>query len=176
MPDDVIYMTPLPVNEGVIFMDPKPELMGVIYMSPTKAPATVGWILIGVYAFSGSEATTTWSYSDIGVWTGLAGSIRTTYGSVRITPRSGWWRQGETGLYRGVLDIKSSVDFSAVGNDYNGVNYGFVVAADATAYWMTTYAEISVGGDGLVAWGAYDATGGGDNSGMLTFYLFGKDS
>jgi hypothetical protein len=176
MPDDTIYMTPLPANEGTIYMEPLAALTGVIYMQKDETAILDEWILIGVYAFPGNQATTTWSYSDIGVWTGLAGSITTTYSSVKILPRSGWWLQGESGLYRGVLDIKSSVDYSAVGNDWNGVNYGFSSGSEAAVYWMTTYAEISVGGDGTFAWGAYDATGGGDNSGMLTFYLFGKDS
>lgn len=176
MPDDVIYMTPLPANEGVIYMEPLAALTGVIYMNTIETPPTLGiWQLIGVYAFLGNQATTTWSYSDIGVWTGLAGSIITTYSSVKILPRSGSWYQGETLKYRGVLDIKSSVDYSPVGNDYNGTNYGFNSSVEAIAYWLSTYAEIAVGGDGRVAWGAYDATGGGDNSGMLTFYLFGKD-
>jgi len=172
MPDDNIYMTPLPENVGDILMTPEKWKNGVIYMYPIQ-PVKSEWEYLGIYTFLGNQASTDWQWDAVGNWIGMANSMTTEAKTVRIIPRSGSWYQGETGKYRGVLDIKSSVDCSPVGNDWNGTSYGFTSGSLAEAYWKTTSAEINVGSDGMVVWGAYDITGGGDNSGALIFYLYG---
>jgi hypothetical protein len=178
MPDDVIYMTPLPANEGTIYMEPLGERSGVIYMYKTD-PTTGGepiagyeWRMIGIYSFQGVSCSTSWTLTGgAGIYTGAAGLIITDAVKVQIIPRSGSWWDGSH--YRGMMDVKTAVAVRHIGYDWTGTFYGWTSSVPAAAYWLTAGGSIAIGDDRVFCWGGYD-TNPLDNTGLLTFSLLGQ--
>jgi hypothetical protein len=158
-------------------MEPLAALTGVIYMYkkghvPTEAEYE--WRMIGVYNFAGASCSPSYTLTGgAGIYTGAAGLITTDAIAVRIVARTGYWYDGLSTKYRGMMDAKTKVSVRHVGNDWTGSFQGFNTAPEAAAYWLTVSAEIEIGTDRVFSWGGYHVNPS-VNTGSLTFSLLGK--
>jgi hypothetical protein len=171
MPDDTIYMTPLPANEGTIYMEPLSERSDVIYMYNTNPTIDYEWRMIGIYTFQGDSCSTSWNMAAVGNYAASSYLITTDAVRVRVVARSGNWWDGSH--YRGMMDVKTQNTGQHMGFDWTGTYYGYNTPGAAAAYWARVSGEIDIGDDKIFAWGGYDLIPA-DNLGSLTFSLLGK--
>ena len=142
--------------------------------SPHEAPteSQYEWRTIQIYTFLGNGCSASWN-ATVGNYTGAYRIISTDAVTVRIVARSGYWYDGLTKKYRGMMDVKTKDHYQHVGNDWTGTFWGYNASSDAAAYWRTVSGEIEVGSDRILAWGGYHVNAS-LNSGALTFSLLGK--
>jgi hypothetical protein len=172
MPDDTIYMTPLPENTGIILMDPLPEYSGVIYMDPIQTEEAE-WELIGTFTWSASTASTTWNESP-GSY-GITQIVVSNKSLVRIVGVSGYYNDNVPAgnIFLGTLGFKTAGDFSTCGPGGSlESNYiTFTTQAEAEFVWAGASTVLFLGDDGIISYGMHD-TDPTNNAGALTFKVY----
>lgn len=122
MPNPVIYMDPLPKNEGVIYMEPLPAAEGIIYMTPIEPTTEGGEISRGgdlswtlwkdSQTWYGSTASPYWNLTPGDkMWAGGLQTLPSGYKYVKIEYINDQWKHSGAGggAYSTVLQIKSFI-------------------------------------------------------------------